>query len=72
MIFIETEVFTEDVKKLLDDHDYAKFQTFLALQPDYGDVIPDTGGIAESTLVSTGKGQAQWCESDLFLPHRAV
>jgi hypothetical protein len=43
MIFIETEVFTEDVKKLLDDHDYAKFQTFLALQPDYGDVIPDTG-----------------------------
>jgi len=71
MIFIETEVFTEDVKKLLDDNDYAKFQTFLALQPGYGDVVPDTG-VAKSALVSTGKGQAQWYESDLFLPHRAV
>ncbi|WP_318364342.1 type II toxin-antitoxin system RelE/ParE family toxin [Enterobacter sp.] len=57
MIFIETEVFTEDVKKLLDDNDYAKFQTFLALQPDYGDVIPDTGGLRKVRWSAQGKGK---------------
>ncbi|EGY5477008.1 type II toxin-antitoxin system RelE/ParE family toxin, partial [Salmonella enterica] len=30
MQFIETELFTEDVKKLLDDDEYHKLQVFMA------------------------------------------
>jgi len=36
MLFIETDIFTEDVKALLDDDEYHKLQVFLATQPDYG------------------------------------
>ena len=44
MLFIETEIFTEDVQKLLTDDEFSRFQFFLALNPDYGEVIPETGG----------------------------
>lgn len=44
MLFIETDIFTEDVKTLLDDDEYHKLQVFLATQPDYGDLIQNTGG----------------------------
>ncbi len=43
MLFIETEIFTEDVQKLLTDDEFSRFQFFLALNPDYGEVIPETG-----------------------------
>ena len=43
MLFIETEIFTEDVQKLLNDDEFSRFQFFLALNPDYGEVIPETG-----------------------------
>ena len=36
MLFIETEIFTEDVQKLLNDDEFSRFQFFLALNPDYG------------------------------------
>ncbi|ENS3375018.1 type II toxin-antitoxin system RelE/ParE family toxin, partial [Salmonella enterica] len=45
MQFIETELFTEDVKKLLDDDEYHKLQVFMAQHPDCGDVIQETGGL---------------------------
>ncbi|ECF6045000.1 type II toxin-antitoxin system RelE/ParE family toxin, partial [Salmonella enterica subsp. salamae] len=45
MIFIETEIFTEDVKNLLDDDEYHRLQLFLAIQPDSGDLIQDTEGL---------------------------
>lgn len=45
MLFIETEIFTEDVQKLLNDDEFSRFQFFLALNPDYGEVIPETGGL---------------------------
>ncbi|HHT9886783.1 TPA: hypothetical protein ACT9K1_001802 [Legionella pneumophila] len=39
MIFIETPIFTEDVKELLSDEEYAEFQEYLADNPLAGDVI---------------------------------
>ncbi|MGP3493344.1 type II toxin-antitoxin system RelE/ParE family toxin, partial [Salmonella enterica subsp. enterica serovar Dublin] len=33
MQFIETELFTEDVKKLLDEDEYHKLQVFMAQHP---------------------------------------
>lgn len=57
MLFIETEIFTEDVQKLLTDDEFSRFQFFLALNPDYGEVIPETGGLRKVWWVSGGKGK---------------
>jgi hypothetical protein len=58
MIFIETRFFTEDVMRLLTEEDYRQFQCFLALTPDSGDVIPDTGGLRKVRWMSNGKGKS--------------
>ena len=58
MIFIETDIFTEDVTKLLSEDDYAQFHIFLALNPDYGDVIPATGGLRKVRWMASGKGKS--------------
>jgi len=57
MIFIETEIFTEDVKELLDDDEYRIFQVFLAVQPDRGALIPGTGGLRKVRWTAQGKGK---------------
>ncbi|PPY06567.1 toxin HigB-2, partial [Cronobacter sakazakii] len=54
MLFIETEIFTRAVTALLSDDDYQRLQWFLALRPDYGDVIPDTGGLRKARWLSGG------------------
>ncbi|WP_237578666.1 hypothetical protein [Legionella pneumophila] len=46
MIFIEIPIFTEDVKELLSDEEYAEFQEYLADNPLAGDVIQQTGKLA--------------------------
>lgn len=57
MIFIETPIFTEDVKNLLSDDDYAQFQRYLATNPLAGDVIQKTGGLRKVRWSSQGKGK---------------
>ncbi|HDX4051473.1 TPA: type II toxin-antitoxin system RelE/ParE family toxin [Enterobacter soli] len=57
MLFIETEIFTEDVKLLLDDDEYRKLQVFLAMQPDYGDLIQNTAGLRKIRWLAGGKGK---------------
>ncbi|HGJ5226288.1 TPA: hypothetical protein ACJXEA_000311 [Legionella pneumophila subsp. fraseri] len=57
MIFIETPIFTEDVKELLSDDEYAKFQEYLADNPLVGDVIQETGGLRKVRWLSQGKGK---------------
>ncbi|SFO08309.1 toxin HigB-2 [Xenorhabdus japonica] len=57
MLFIETKIFTDDVVQLLTDDEYREFQTFLAIQPEFGQVIPDTGGLRKIRWSSSGKGK---------------
>ncbi|EKM0373719.1 type II toxin-antitoxin system RelE/ParE family toxin [Cronobacter turicensis] len=57
MLFIETEIFTRAVTTLLSDDEYQQLQWFLALQPDYGDVIPDTGGLRKARWQAGGRGK---------------
>lgn len=57
MLFIETDIFTEDVKELLTEDDYRKFQQFLASNPGWGDVIPHTGGLRKIRWSACGKGK---------------
>lgn len=56
MLFTETEIFTQDVKLLLDDVQYHEFQVFLATQPDHGDVIPNTGAYVRAVGLQEAKG----------------
>lgn len=57
MIFIETPIFTEDVKELLTDDEYAMFQKELAVNPKKGDVIQGTGGLRKVRWSAQGKGK---------------
>lgn len=57
MIFIETSFFTQDVKRLLDDEDYARLQRHLAGHPDAGDLLQDTGGLRKIRWMAGGKGK---------------
>ncbi|MBS0570536.1 MAG: hypothetical protein JSS28_08010 [Proteobacteria bacterium] len=57
MIFIETSVFTRQVKELLADEEYAAFQWMLATDPHAGDVISGTGGLRKVRWMAKGKGK---------------
>lgn len=57
MIFIETPIFTQDVKELLADDEYAEFQKDLADNPKKGDVIQGTGGLRKARWSAKGKGK---------------
>lgn len=57
LIFIETDIFTEDVKALLSDDEYAEFQSYLAENPLMGDVIQQTGGLRKIRWSAKGKGK---------------
>lgn len=57
MIFIETSVFTRQVRALLSDEEYHRFQQQLVEDPNAGDVIPDTGGLRKVRVAARGKGK---------------
>lgn len=57
MIFIETQIFTEDLLNLLSDEEYTEFQKYLASNPLAGDVIQSTGGLRKIRWAAGGKGK---------------
>ena len=58
MIFIETPVFTRQVKESLSDEDYRLLQILLAIRPDAGDVIKSGGGIRKVRWTLPGRGKS--------------
>ena len=57
VVFIESAIFTADVRRLLSDESYAALQAQLAARPDAGDVIRGTGGLRKLRWVLPGKGK---------------
>lgn len=57
MVFIETPLFTADVKALLPDDSYARLQRELIARPDAGDLIPGTGGLRKIRWGLPGQGK---------------
>jgi hypothetical protein len=57
MIFIESPVFTRQLRELLTDESYAELQWFLAVQPNAGDVIQGTGGLRKVRWNVYGRGK---------------
>ena len=57
MKFIETPVFTKDVRDLLSDEEYRGLQLALLLRPEQGSVIPGSGGLRKVRWRLKGKGK---------------
>lgn len=57
MVFIESVVFTRQIKELLTDEAYGQLQQCLATHPKMGDVIKDTGGLRKVRWTVEGSGK---------------
>ena len=57
MIFIETPIFTDEVRNLLPDENYRALQLALLFRPDAGALIPGSGGLRKLRwhLAQSGK-----------------
>jgi hypothetical protein len=57
MIFLETPVFTRQIKDLVDDEEYRLLQARLLASPDAGDLIPRSGGLRKIRVGVAGRGK---------------
>ena len=57
MLFIETPIFTREIRVLLSDDDYRALQSALLLRPEAGAVIPGSGGLRKVRWGFTGTGK---------------
>lgn len=57
LTFIETEVFTRQIVKLVGDETYSKLQNELVENPTKGKVIQGTGGLRKVRMAARGKGK---------------
>lgn len=55
--FIETEIFTKRIVKLVDDETYAGLQAELVKDSTRGKVIQGTGGLRKIRMAARGKGK---------------
>ncbi len=55
--FVETEVFTKRIVKMVDDETYADLQMELVKDPTKGKVIQGTGGLRKIRRAARGKGK---------------
>jgi hypothetical protein len=56
-IFIESPIFTEDVKRSLSDEEYAALQLYLVRWPEAGKLISNTGGLRKIRWAARGRGK---------------
>lgn len=57
MVFLETPIFTRQIKALVDDDEYRALQLHLMMNPDAGELIPRSGGLRKIRLGLPGRGK---------------
>lgn len=57
MVFLETPVFTRQIRELVDDDQYRELQSTLVARPDAGDLIPRSGGLRKIRMAASGRGK---------------
>ena len=57
MIFIETSVFTREIRSFLPDEEYRMLQTALMYRADAGDIIRGGGGLRKVRWNLPGRGK---------------
>lgn len=58
MEFIETPIFTKRIRQLISDDEYHLLQLKLAIRPESGDIIKQSGGIRKMRWAASGKGKS--------------
>ncbi|WP_010113531.1 type II toxin-antitoxin system RelE/ParE family toxin [Acinetobacter sp. P8-3-8] len=58
MLFIETSIFTKQIKELVTDEEYRQLQHDLVIKPDKGVVIKNSGGIRKIRCAQGHKGKS--------------
>jgi mRNA-degrading endonuclease RelE of RelBE toxin-antitoxin system len=58
MRFIETPIFTKEVRSLLSDDEYRTIQTALLFRPEQGNIIRGTGGLRKIRWGGKGHGKS--------------
>ena len=61
MRFIETPIFTRELKNLLEDAEYHALQLALLFRPEQGALIPGSGGLRKLRWRQKGKGKRGGC-----------
>ena len=59
LAFRETTLFTKQVVEKLSDSEYLELQSALILQPDLGDLMPDSGGLRKLRWVESRRGKGK-------------
>jgi hypothetical protein len=57
VVFLETPVFTRQIRELVDDDGYRRLQATLDDRPDAGDLIPRSGGLRKIRIAASGRGK---------------
>jgi hypothetical protein len=57
MRFVETSIFTKQVKTWLEDDEYRALQNALALRPDSAPIIPGSEGLRKLRWIRPGMGK---------------
>lgn len=57
MRFIETPIFTKELRTLLKDDEYRALQTALLFRPEQGPIIPGSGGLRKVRWGGSAKGK---------------
>jgi len=57
MRFIETPIFTKEVRDLLEDDQYRALQLALIFRPEQGAIIPGSGGLRKLRWGGKGRGK---------------
>jgi Xaa-Pro aminopeptidase len=64
---VETEEFLADVKGILSEDEHDDLILYVALYPEAGDLIPQTGGLRKLRWTAKGKGKRGGSSSGLLL-----
>jgi mRNA-degrading endonuclease RelE of RelBE toxin-antitoxin system len=63
MQFIETPIFTRELRKFLRDEEYRALQLALLFRPAQWDIIPGSGDLRKIRWGSKGKGKRGGCRT---------
>ncbi len=57
MRFVETPIFTKELRSAINDDEYQALQTALLLRPEQGALIPRSGGLRKVRWTGKGHGK---------------
>jgi len=72
MRFVETSIFTKQVKELLTNEEYRGLQLALLLRPEQGAVIPNSGGLRKIRWGAKSSGKRGGIRAIYYLHHEDV